>query len=50
MLYSEWLITEPMPAELAKLDALNRQLILQAKAFQTIARLGTYTAKVPIYN
>ena len=44
------LITEPMPAELAKLDVLSRQLIQRAKAFQTIVRLGTYTAKVPIYN
>ena len=39
-----------MPAELAKLDVLSRQLIQRAKAFQTIVRLGTYTAKVPIYN
>ena len=44
------LITEPMPAELAKLDALSRQLIERAKAFQTIVRLATYTAKVLIYN
>ena len=44
------LITEPMPAEVAKLDVLSRQLIQPAKAFQTIVMLGTYTAKVPIYN
>ena len=44
------LITEPLPAELANLDALSRQLIQRAKAFQTIVRLGTYTARVPIYN
>ena len=44
------LITEPMPAELAKLDALSRHLIQRVKAFQTIVRLGTCTAKVPIYN
>ena len=44
------LITEPMPEELADLDALSRQLIQRAKAFQTIVRLGTHTAKVPIYN
>ena len=44
------LITEPLPAELTNLDALSRQLIQQAIAFQTIVRLGTYTARVPIYN
>ena len=44
------LITEPVPAELTNLDALSRQLIQRAKAFQTIVRLGTYTTKVPIYN
>ena len=38
------LITEPLPAELSNLDALSRQLIQRAKALQTIARLGTYTA------
>ena len=44
------LMTEPLPAELFNLDALSRQLIQRAKAFQTIVRLGTYTAKVPRYN
>ena len=42
--------SEPIPAELANLDALSKQLIQRAKAFQTIMRLGTYTAKVPKYN
>ena len=42
--------SEPIPAELANLDALSKQLIQRAKAFQTIVRLGTYTAKVPKYN
>ena len=44
------LITEPVPIELANLDALSRQLIQRAKVFQAIVRLGTYTAKVPVYN
>ena len=39
-----------MPAELSNLDALSRQLKQQAKAFQTIVRLGIYTAKVLLYN
>ena len=26
------------------------QLIQRAKCYQTVVRLGTYTAKVPIYN
>jgi len=43
------LITEPVPDKLAKLNALERQLIQRAKAFQTIIRLGTYTGKVLIY-
>ena len=40
----------PIPAELAKLDALSAQLIQLAKCYQTVVRLGTYTGKVPIYN
>ena len=40
----------PMPPELAKLDCLSRQLIQRAKCYQTVVRLGTYTAKVPVYN
>ena len=42
--------TVPIPPELAVLDPLSRQLIQRAKCYQTIARLGTYTAKVPTYN
>ena len=42
--------TVPIPPELAALDPLSRQLIQRAKCYQTIIRLGTYTAKVPIYN
>ena len=42
--------TLPMPPELAKLDCLSRQLIQRAKWYQTVVRLGTYTAKVPVYN
>ena len=42
--------TVPIPQELATLDPLSRQLIQRAKCYQTIVRLGTYTAKVPIYN
>ena len=42
--------TIPMPPELAKLDCLSRQLIQRAKCYQTVVRLGTYTAKVPVYN
>ena len=42
--------TVPIPPELAALDSLSRQLIQRAKCYQTIVRLGTYTAKVPIYN
>ena len=44
------LIAEPMPTELANLDASSRQLIRRAKAFQTIVRLGTCTAKRPLYS
>ena len=40
----------PIPAELAKLDALSAQLIQLAKFNQTVVRLGTYTGKIPIYN
>ena len=39
-----------MPKELTGLDALSKQLIQRAKAFQTVVRLGTYTAKVPTYS
>ena len=42
--------TEPVPPELSNLDPLSKQLIQRAKAFQTVVRLGTYTAKVPSYN
>ena len=42
--------TVPIPPELAALDPLSRKLIQRAKCYQTIVRLGTYTAKVPIYN
>ena len=44
------LINEPVPDELMKLNALERQLIQKAKVFQTVVRLGTYTGKVPVYN
>ena len=36
--------TVPIPPELAKLDALSSQLIQRAKCYQTVVRLGTYTA------
>ena len=42
--------TVPIPPELAKLDALSRQLIQRAKCYQTVVRLGTYTAKVTAYK
>ena len=42
--------TISMPPELAKLDCLSRQLIQRAKCYQTVVKLGTYTAKVPVYN
>ena len=42
--------TDPLPDELANLDQLSVQLIQRAKAYQTVVRLGTYTAKVPTYN
>ena len=42
--------TISMPPELAKLDCLSRQLIQRAKCYQTVVRLGAYTAKVPVYN
>ena len=41
---------EEIPNELLELNALGRQLVQRAKAFQTIIQLGTYTGKVPIYN
>ena len=40
----------PVPNELNKLDPLSIQLVQRAKCYQTIIRLGTYTAKVPTYN
>ena len=42
--------TIAIPQELLSLDPLSSQLIQLAKCYQTIVRLGTYTAKVPIYN
>ena len=42
--------TVPIPSELSNLDSLSTQLIQRAKSYQTTVRLGTYTAKVPIYN
>ena len=42
--------SEPLPDELKGLDPFSCQLIQLAKCFQTVVRLGTYTAKVPIYN
>ena len=46
------LITEPVPDELKGLDALSRQLIQRAKAFQMVVRLGTYmySGNQPAYN
>ena len=41
---------DEVPVELSGLDALSKQLIQRAKAFQTVVRLGTYTGKVPTYN
>ena len=32
------------------MDCLSRQLIQRAKCYQTVVRLGMYTAKVPVYN
>ena len=43
-------ILPPHCVELRKLDPLSTQLIQRAKCYQTVVRLGTYTAKVPIYN
>ena len=40
----------PVPKELGRLDQLSSQLIQRAKYYQTVVRLGTYTAKVPVYN
>ena len=39
-----------IPAELSGLDCLSKQFIQRAKAYQTVVQLGTYTAKVPMYN
>ena len=44
------LITEPVPDELKGLDALSKQLIQRAKAFQTLVRLGTYSGNQPAHN
>ena len=44
------LITEPVPDELKGLDALSKQLIQRAKAFQTVVRLGTYSGNQPAHN
>ena len=37
-------------AELSGLDCLSKQFIQRAKAYQTVVQLGTYTAKVPMFN
>ena len=42
--------TVPVLPELAILHCLSKQLIQHAKCYQTVVRLGTYTAKVPVYN
>ena len=42
--------TVPIPPELAELDAFSSQLIQRAKCNQTVIRLCTYAAKVPVYN
>ena len=42
--------TVPIPCELSKLDTLSSQLIQRDKCYQTVIRLGTCTAKVPVYN
>ena len=39
--------TVPIPPELSKLDDLSSQRV---KCYQTVIRLGTYTAKVLVYN
>ena len=39
-----------IPAELSGLDCFSKQFIQRAKAYQTMVQLGTYTAKVPMYN
>ena len=39
-----------IPPELLRLDTLSAQQIHRAKCYQTVFRLGTYTAKVPAYN
>ena len=44
------LYVEHIPEELDSLSALENQFIQQAKCFQTVVQLGTYTGKVPIYN
>uniref|UniRef100_A0A1X7TI93 Uncharacterized protein n=1 Tax=Amphimedon queenslandica TaxID=400682 RepID=A0A1X7TI93_AMPQE len=41
--------TDHLPQELPNLDQLSVQLIQRAKAYETVVRLGTYTAKVPTY-
>ena len=40
----------PIPPKLYRLDGLSKQFIQCAKSYQVVVRLGTYTAKVPIYN
>ena len=42
--------TVSLPKELENLDPLSIQLIQRAKCYQTVIRLGDYTAKVPVYN
>ncbi len=42
--------TVPIPEEIPSLDLLSRQFVQRAKCYQTVVRLGTYTAKVPVYN
>uniref|UniRef100_A0A1X7U342 Uncharacterized protein n=1 Tax=Amphimedon queenslandica TaxID=400682 RepID=A0A1X7U342_AMPQE len=42
--------SEPLPDKVKGLSAFSTQLIQLAKCFRTVVRLGTYTAKVPLYN
>ena len=42
--------TVSIAKKLKILDPLTIQLIQRAKCYQTVIRLGAYTAKVPVYN
>ena len=49
-LCTEWVASGRNTSGVEWVDCLSKQFIQRAKAYQTVVQLGTYTAKVPMYN